>query len=142
MVVDKVRTKMNFPAFFPDDCPPPDCEDFKGVFYHFVRGKIDNPENFVPYAILENDYSILKGVDCQKCGLSMLRTLAAAELYWRMPNLRSKNLAKGTLSSEYGKLKNTPTHKSSEHYTFWVFDGINISQYFEVICESNNGNHS
>jgi hypothetical protein len=133
---------MNFPDFYPDDCPPHDCEDFKGIFYHFVTGQTDNPENFVPYAVSKRYSSIVEDDYCKSCGLSMLRTLEAAELYWKLPNLRKKNLAKGTLSSEYGKLKNTPSKISSEHYTFWSYDGVKISQFFEVFRESNYGNHS
>lgn len=120
---------MKFPDTFPENCPPNDCIKCEGVFYHFVRREIDDPKNFVTHAN--------RGVEtsCKAHGLSLYRTLQAAKNLQGMGVFKNRKIARGTLCPDCGKLKNTSRHKSEEHFTLWVYEGIQISTYFEIIGE-------
>ncbi len=111
-----------WPDFFPKDCPPEDAEDATGELFRLVNSKDkgDLEKCFQGHFILFPK-RVVKGKECQACGVSVSRTLgdckAAREL---APSLRKKIILHGVLEHPVGKIAHTPLDSGNPHYTWWI----------------------
>ncbi|MCY7332350.1 MAG: hypothetical protein LH649_06750 [Pseudanabaena sp. CAN_BIN31] len=74
-------------------------------------------------------------LECQSCGLSVFTDIEATELArTSIRSLRSKKLAKGCLSIDSGKIKNTPSQNTGDtHHTLWLNRNIDPCSLFKVL---------
>lgn len=127
---------MEFREHLPTNCPPSDAISPKLEVYCLVDG--DNPT--------DNDFLSLKErrpsktfhdviLDCQACGLSVFPDLEGIELAKKISRqLRKKKLAKGILSQDSGRIKNTPSKNTGDsHHTWWPNRDIDPCALFSVI---------
>ena len=129
---------MDWPAHFPDDCPPDDAKPATGAAYRLTHNPFESrdfwtkreehPEKRFPDPIRE----------CQANGLSIFRNVEdAKKLRRRVAYFRNnKNaIAVGHLSPELGVTKSTgPDHRSS-HCSWWVPVGVDRAQPFTILEE-------
>ncbi len=74
--------------------------------------------------------------ECQACGLSVYGTLdGAREAQAALPTLKKKYplIARGRVTSESGKILETPSDQSKTHITWWVYANIKAHTMFTVI---------
>ena len=110
---------MDWPEYYPNECPPDYAPSASGVIYRFVDTNPPAGVDFVPYA---QEYPNRNWGDkeCQACGLSVYTSLDDCEKVKRkIPSLRKKLTAAATLDPSQGKLMNTPSRKINNHYTWW-----------------------
>lgn len=142
---------MNFPNFFPKNCPPIGSIPAKGNFYrviidkegrtlkkkHFESHRESQPNRDFPPIISE----------CDLCSVSLLEDIEEAKAFAKyllntIPAYRNRIglLAYGSLSSEKGKIKHTPKPESKQlsHNDWWLpenFDGSSCFEYNGVKIE-------
>ncbi len=139
---------MDFPDYFPAQCPPETAHSYEGPFFRLAR---ENPQDVQDEANHKNRLQLLmetgnrkyqypEGLDCQACALSGylteedLREYIALELQ-RAPKFGRKLEASAVFSLELrhsdGKLLCTPG-TSAKHHSFWVSLGLNIKERLAV----------
>jgi hypothetical protein len=120
---------MNFPETWPRDCPPQDAVDAEGDVFRIVNHAPPTADDFLTNFELG---MFPNRPACLRCGLSVHRILAdAIHTKTKYPKLGSR-IAKGTLSKEFGKTKQTG---QASHTTWWVYQGVNRASIFELISE-------
>lgn len=120
---------MNWPSFFPPQCPPSKAKDACGEVFRVVSSQPPSVNDFECYAQMcpERWKS-----NCEASGLSVFTTKSdALRLMRRVPALGNL-IASGNLSPEAGKLIHTPRHGNS-HHTWWAPDGFVHASIFEVV---------
>ena len=122
---------MNFPANWPNDCPPQDAIDADGDVYRIVD---NNPPVLADLATHLETGRLPKALPCMRSGLSVFREIRdAAHQRQLIPKL-GRWIAKGTLKTEQGKTKLT-TGKQPTHTTWWAYEGVNRAELFAVVSE-------
>lgn len=134
---------MNWPTFFPENCPPNDAKPSIGIFYrviidrkgrtiklkHFISQRQSQPNRTWPPDICE----------CNLCGVSILKELEdsvklAKILLDTIPAFRQSVglIASGELNPSMGKLKHTPdvVNNLESHHDWWLPDGCDPSTLF------------
>lgn len=122
---------IEWPDFYPGDCPPADAEDADGIVFHLVT---DNPmpqsdlfdTAYHREAFLENDECIRVSLSCHR------EEEDSRELREVVPRLSDRKIARAKLMPEYGKLKQTFT---PSHHSLWIRDEHydDAHEWFEVI---------
>lgn len=123
---------MHYPDYFPENCPPNDCETTNKLLYRFCKGDIVCENDFLSYFQLGKKFNDIIGY-----GLSMLSSLEEAKNYLLLsPKLikdkKFKSIAKGYTESD-GVWKHTPTNKFASHVTWWLKDGAEPWKRFEIV---------
>lgn len=125
---------MNWPSFFPPNCPPPEAKDASGTVYRFVKNNPPLAEDFLTHKH-RYPHQIFTGEKlCQACGLSVY--ISEKDILWArksVPGMRKKLIVKANLAAlaaEFGKLKDTPSATSSPHYTWWVPENVQPWELF------------
>lgn len=110
---------MEWPDYYPEQCPPKEATFINGSVYRFIGGETPQEKDFVPHFLLSN--RIIIGGLCQACGLSVFKT--REEIYRfskRIPAFRRKRIVHAALDPSMGKILNTPSSHSKDHYTWWM----------------------
>lgn len=123
---------MQWPDFFPDECPPDNSESATGIVFRLISGNKPKEKDFLSYRELYPSKKF-KLPECRVCSLSVYKLADDIErLKRRVPATRKKKLSKGSLSSKYGKIKHTPTQGDS-HHSWWRTENSQPWLRFEVI---------
>jgi hypothetical protein len=119
-----------FPSQWPDGCPPGDAFAPDAEYFRIVRLDPPGPEDFLSYAELGKRP---KGSDpCRLRGLSVFDSWEAANVArLNFPSL-GHLIARGTLTSTHGQIKQTGRH---HHFTWWPYEGIDRAAPFETVPE-------
>ncbi|RUT00422.1 hypothetical protein DSM106972_075500 [Dulcicalothrix desertica PCC 7102] len=129
---------MPYPKHFPNDCPPSECDIASGEFYRYIKNQKPCPEDFLSWREENPEKECPKGTsECQACGVSIYLSLDdAKKLSRRVAYFRNKKIAKGTLSDELGRIKNTPSNVGKSHYTWWIPENKEPWKVFEPIDDN------
>ena len=120
---------MNFPENWPSDCPPQDAVEAEGAVFRIVNHDPPADDDFLTN--FESGEFPTRPA-CLRCGLSVHRILAdAIHTKTKYPKIGSR-IAKGTLTMEHGKTKQTG---QASHTTWWVYPGVNRARIFALISE-------
>lgn len=130
---------MEFPKYFPDQCPPAESSEASGTFYRAVEGNPTVESDFVPYWLLKpqnQEIWITSGKACESCGLSLSANID--DLKRKMlvvPSIRNMNIAEGALEANMGKIKPTPSAMDNSHHTWWVPISVkDASEFFRIVA--------
>ena len=128
---------MQWPEYFPENCPPTTATSPNGKFYRFIAKDHDEPQSkdFVSWRELNLEKPCPDNIpECQACGLSVYSDLEEIRRMKKViPKLRKMKIAGGSLTESSGKIKNTPSRNSQNHNTWWVPQNENPWQYFFII---------
>lgn len=116
---------MNYPEHFPDNCPPDESDVASGEFYRFIKKNHEIPlqDDFLSWREENLTKPCPKTIpECQACGVSVYSSLDdVIDLPKRIPRFRKMKVAKGSLNSNLGKTKNTPSRNTGKsHCTWWI----------------------
>ncbi|MEA5468174.1 hypothetical protein [Spirulina sp. 06S082] len=126
---------MQFPDYLPANCPPDTVLPASGTVYYLVNNDPPTPKDFFskreknptkkPFPKAEQE--------CQACGISVYTEIGDLfELQQKFPGFANCKPAVGTLNSDLGVIKATPSSGSS-HHTFWLASGAKPWEVFKVI---------
>ena len=127
---------MQWPDYFPDDCPPQDAQPATGDVYRLVKTESTRIKRLYPHSAKSNLVKILVRDECKVCGLSVFRRFEdAVEMKNRERGMKNRLIAKGTLSPDLGKIKHTPSSKpyGQSHHTWWVPTEVEPWSVFHVV---------
>lgn len=113
---------MEWPEYFPPSCPPVTAKKASGKVYRFIDKKHKSPQDkdFLSWKE-EHPNEVIQGKECQSCGLSIYISLEEAKRVARLiPKLRKMKIAEGNLVKDSGKIENTPSCNSKDHFTWWI----------------------
>lgn len=125
-------TSVNWPSFFPPQCPPSEAKDAFGEVYRLVNTNPPSVSDFESWA--EKHPKKWMG-DCEASGLSVFTTKSdALRMIRRVPGMLApgKLIASANLSPAAGKLLHTPRDGNS-HHTWWAPAGFAHTASFEVV---------
>ena len=130
---------MQWPDYYPENCPPEAAEPASGTFYRLVRRDPVQLEDFIPLYIdrPENFENIPIDEVCQGCGVSVCKNKQDIE---RLQNssgkMRKRQIAEGELNPTLGAIKHTPSRKYKSHHTWWVPIEVKPWLVFNVVNDS------
>lgn len=130
---------MEFRDHLPPKCPPSDANSRKMEVYYLVDSDQPTEKDFLSFKERrpekEFDDDILA---CQSCGLSVYTDCSGIELAKKVSrSLKKKKLAKGMLSENSGKIKNTPSRNTGDtHHTWWPNRDLNAHQLFSIVSQN------
>lgn len=130
---------MNWPAYFPPDCPGSESVPADGRVWRLVRSKPPNPDDFRPHKIMRpaKDWGER---ECEACGLSIHRDASdSTKLRQRVPAFRRHLLASANLTAANGLTLPTPSDLFPSHETWWVPQSIEPWTLFTVSDEVSEG---
>lgn len=125
---------MDFPAYFPQGCPPSDAQEKELIAYRLCKSNPVVISDFYSYYQLRLDFNGVNGY-----GVSLFTDLNEAITLKKMPAHKNEMLAKGVTSHLCGLMKETPTRRFSSHITWWLYEDARPENYFQVMEEENNG---
>ena len=126
---------MQWPDYFPDDCPPQDAQPATGEVYRLVKKNLPESKDFIPLREKKTSEDFDER-ECQVCGLSVFRSFEdAVKMKNRERGMKNRLIAKGTLSPHLGKIKRTPSSKpyGQSHHTWWVPTEVEPWSVFHVV---------
>jgi hypothetical protein len=127
---------MNWPAEFPNDCPPASALAHSGDLFRFVSASGPSAEDFQSQQQI-NPTKVWEGIlRCQSCGLSVFTDLdGVARARKMVPALRRKPLAKASLTGDQGSVLSTPSKTNNKHHTWWLVDTVSQPHALFSLCE-------
>lgn len=126
-------TMVNWPSFFPPQCPPLEAEDASTEVFRLVSSDPPSPSDFESWA--QRNPQKWMG-NCKASGLSVFTIKSdALRLVRRVPGMLAPGelIATANLSPEAGKLMHTPREGNS-HHTWWAPDGFDHTAAFKVVA--------
>ena len=121
---------MNWPSFFPPQCPPSEARDASAEVFRLVSS---NPPAVSDFESCAQRRPKKWGGDCEASGLSVFTAKSDAErMQKRVRGMSGKVIASANLSPEAGKLMHTPRDGNS-HHTWWAPAGFNHTAPFKVV---------
>jgi hypothetical protein len=124
---------MNWPDYFPEDCPPDFAEDANLEAYRLVDQDPPSEDDFIPHKLLYPDRRYPD--ECKACGLSVFTEINDfIELQRRVPALRGSLISVGNLTPEMGKILPTP-YRGNSHHSWWIPDGMLVAKSFNVVSK-------
>jgi hypothetical protein len=129
-------TTVNWPSFFPPECPPLESKDASEEVFRLVSSDPPSPSDFVSHA---QRNAKKWGGNCEASGLSVFKAKSdVSRILRRVQGMANRNraigdlIASATLSPEAGKIRPTPRDGNS-HYTWWAPDGFDHAAAFKVV---------
>ena len=125
---------MQWPDYFPDDCPPQDAQPATGDVYRLVKQNPPESKDFIPLREKKTSEDFGER-ECQACGLSVLGNAEdALRMRKRARGMEKRLIAKGTLNPFLGKIKHTPSSRyGRSHRTWWVPTEVEPWSVFRVV---------
>ena len=125
---------MQFRDHLPANCPPLDA-DFSIMVVYCLLSDPPTEKDFLSFWERNSNKVADPELICQSCGLSVFTDIIGAELAQKSSrSLRKKKLAKGHLSKNSGKIKNTPSQNTGDtHHTWWLNRDIDPCSLFKVL---------
>ena len=124
---------LQFPKWFPPDCPPTGASDASGIVFRFATKNPVAAEDFLSHHELG---LAPKAKPCSRAGLSVYRTISSArrrlrELRDRSPARFGPHIAEGSLSAEHGKIKQEGG--DPDHHEWWAYEGVERHAPFRIV---------
>ena len=109
---------MEWPDFYPVNCPPAEAEPALGTVYRLVRHDPVQAEDFkTPW---EEYPGRFKEPTIINCGVSVHTDPQDSEkLKARIPKFRNRQTAEGDLNPAFGMIQHTPSSERS-HHAWWI----------------------
>jgi hypothetical protein len=123
---------MQWPDYFPPDCPPAEAQLASGQVYRLIKAENPTSQDFKSYREI---YPTRKFdmPECIVCGLSVYRDVGdITRLKARVPAMRKLQTATGELDASLGKILHTSGREKS-HHTWWVAMGAKPWLVFNVV---------
>ncbi len=130
---------MNWPDYFPENCPPKTAEEAAIQVYRLVNNDPPNEDDFMSWREQHPNDICPKGVsECQACGISVFTSLEDVNrARQKVKRLRNKKIAVANLTPNLGRILNTPSRNTGQsHCTWWLPIGVtpwNVFNVFDVI---------
>ena len=125
-------TKLTWPDFYPENCPPAEAEPASGTVYRLVKHDPARAEDFKS-VFEENPRGAIKKKTVKIYGLSVHRDLSDSErLKKRSKKFKNRHIAKGSLNPTLGMIQHTPSIEES-HHSWWIPFGTEPWLVFNVI---------
>ena len=123
---------MNFPAEWPQPCPPTDAGSPDGEFYRVVKVDPPSPDDFLSY----REMGKAENADaCIRAGISLFRELQDAEHYSAKYQYLGNMIAVGVLDATHGLVKPTPRRMAGRllsHHTWWPYENMPRHDLFSI----------
>lgn len=129
---------MQWPDFFPNECPPNSATSAQGTFYRLVYRNTLSERDFHPLKFKKPNEDFGEKA-CQSSGLSMFQDIdEVRRLRRRARGMEKRRIARGDLAPHLGKILSTPGVEGRTHYTWWLPVGIiaECLSCFTVVDES------
>lgn len=124
---------MQWPEFFPDNCPPPHAFPTKGEVFRFVKNDPPKLKDFYSHRQNQPNRNFDKP-ECVVCGISVFRNIEDVLSVKRIvPAFKKRKIAEGALERFMGKMLNTPSYNADSHCTWWIPADIDPSSDFVCI---------
>ena len=125
---------MQWPDYFPDDCPPQGVQPATGDVYRLVKQNPPESKDFIPLREKKTSEDFGEK-ECQACGLSVFRNVEdAIRVKSRARGMEKRLVSKGTLSPHLGRIQNTPSKMfGKSHHTWWVPTEVQPWSIFRVV---------
>ncbi len=124
---------MEWPDYYPENCPPGDAEPASGTVYRLVRHNPPQAEDFL--STWEEFPGRFPEPNIRICGTSVYTDPQDIErLKKRVRHLRDRKTAKGEISRQHGMILKTKAVEKT-HTTWWIPIGTKPWLVFEVIDE-------
>ena len=122
---------MEWPSFYPANCPPAAAEPASGTVYRLVQHQPARSEDFqTPWEEYPGRFAEPTATNC---GLSVHTDPQDSEkLKNRIPKLRKRQIAEGKLNPTLGMIQHTPSLEQS-HHSWWVPIGTEPWVVFNII---------
>ena len=125
-------TKLTWPDFYPENCPPAEAEPASGTVYRLVKHDTARAEDFKS-VFEENPKGAKKKKTVKIYGLSVHRDLSDSErLKNRARKFKNRQIAEGSLNPTLGMIQHTPSIEES-HHSWWIPFGTEPRLVFNVI---------
>lgn len=120
-----------WPDFYPEDCPPEDAQDSRGIVFHLVSDD-PMPQSDL-YATAHHRGAFAGEDECIRVSLSCFRQEEdLRQTRSAVPRLSDRKIARVELDPAHGKLKQTRT---PSHHSLWIraeyYDEAH--EWFEVV---------
>ena len=117
------NTELEWPDFYPANCPPVEAEPASGTVYRLVRNNPPRMEDFrTPFE--ENPGRFNNKPSIKNCGLSVHTDMQDSEQLQKMtkmiPRFKNSQIAEGELNPTLGLIQHTPSSKYKSHHSWWV----------------------
>lgn len=128
---------MEWPDYFPKNCPPVEVEPASGTVYHLVEHDPPQKNDFITYyeenpKFFENNPHLF----CKGCGVSVYTDLRDIKrLRNRYKKFKHRHIAEGKLNPTLGLLQHTPSRRRKSHHTWWFPIRTEFLYVFKVIDE-------
>ena len=115
--------ELEWPDFYPVNCPPVAAEPASGTVYRLVRYDPVRAEDFkTPFE--ENPGRFNNKPSTKSCGLSIHTDMQDSEqlkMAMKMvPRFKNTQIAEGKLNPTLGMIQHTPSSKYRSHHSWWV----------------------
>ena len=127
---------MEWPNFYPTNCPPAGAEPASGTVYRLVRNDPAQPEDFkTPFE--ENPRRFNNKPSIKNCGLSVHTDMQDSDqlkaVMKMVPRFKGTQIAEGELNPTLGLIQHTPSSKYKSHHSWWVTVGAEPWVVFKII---------
>ena len=128
--------ELEWPDFYPENCPPAGAEPASGTVYRLVVHDPAQEEDFkTPFE--ENPRRFNNKPDIKNCGLSVHTDIQdSGQLKKAMkmvPKFRNSQIAEGELNPTLGLIQHTLSSKYKSHHSWWVPIGAEPWVVFKII---------
>ena len=125
--------ELQFPEWFPAQCPPAEASDASGVVFRFATQNPVAADDFLSHHELG---LALKAPQCRRSSLSVYGTVVSArrklrELRDRSPARFGPYIAEGALKAEHGKIKQEGV--DPDHHEWWAYRGVERHTIFRIV---------
>ena len=123
---------MEWPDFYPANCPPAEATPASGTIYRLVQHNPAQAEDFkTPW---EEYRSKFEPPTIDNCGVSVHTDLQDSEkLRNRIRKFRRRQIAEGEISPTLGMIRHTPSLEEKSHHAWWIPIGAEPWVVFNVI---------
>ena len=112
-------TKLTWPDFYPENCPPAEAEPASGTVYRLVKHDPARAEDFKS-VFEENPRGAIKKKTVKIYGLTVHGDSQDSErLKNRARKFKNRQIAEGSLNPTLGMIRHTASIEES-HHTWWV----------------------
>ncbi len=129
---------MEWPDFYPVNCPPAEAKPASGTVYRLVNHDLAQVEDFkTPFE--ENPKRFDNKPTIQNCALSVHTDPQDSEQLKKamkmVPRFKNSQIAEGELNPTLGLIQHTPSLKYRSHHSWWVPIRTEPWVVFRIISE-------
>jgi hypothetical protein len=127
---------LEWPSFYPTNCPSAGAEPASGTVYRLVRNDPAQPEDFkTPFE--ENPRRFNNKPSIKNCGLSVHTDMQDSEqlktVMKMVPRFKDTQIAEGELNPTLGMIQHTPSSEYRSHRSWWVPIGAEPWVVFKIV---------